>query len=498
MKSITKDITQFTMSDFYAMSIAELRDVAAFFGIDSPTTKHKKELVMLTYKAKCGVQSSLPPKTGRGRPTKGPKNDYFVDWDQVTDQGMGMDEFQSMNIELNDNSNNKIEFINDITPSIGTVIRTNDQNNISTYEGNLEIMSEGYGFIRAENYCNSRGDAYVHAKIIKKNELRKGDYIVAQGIKQYEGKPASITVINTVNGKNLELRKYRPHFEELASIYPNEKYKLELESDDISNRIIDLVCPIGKGQRAMISSPPQTGKTTLIKKIVNSLNIRYPRTLPYVVLVEERAEEITEITNSVSCPVLFSTFDESPLRHVKVCEMAIERAKRDVEDGRDVVVIIDSMTSLARSYNLLAESSCGSVSYDIDYESLSYTKKIFGLAKNTGVHGSLTIIATFDIETGSSIDDIIYNEFKHASNMELRLSSECASERVYPAIDLQRSFTKRVDLLLSPIEMESNMMLRDMAVDTTSGTTRDLIRLISETKNNDELCKTIKQKYCKL
>lgn len=488
-----EDITHYSTADFYAMSIAKLRDVAAFLGVDSPTTKPKGELVELVNQAMSGLIPIIPQKIGRGRPTKGPKGEYFIDWELISSRNTADDEFVSMNIVFHDNSDENIEFMTRKGRYGQSEIQPISQNIMQSFEGSLDIMSEGYGFIRTNKFSNSRGDAYVHAKIIKCNDLRKGDYIVAQGMKQYEGKPASISIINTVNAKCISEIKNRPRFEELAAIYPNERYVLGVSQDDISNRLIDIVCPIGKGQRAMISSPTQGGKTTLIRDIANSLSVNYPETLTYIILVAERPEEVTELTNSVHCPVIFSTFEECPERHIRICEIAFERAMRDVEEGLDVVVFIDSMTSLARAYNMIADSNCRSTVCDIDYDALSQAKKIFSRAKNTDKQGSLTVIATFNIGSGSNIDDVIYNEFKCTCNMEINLSDECVCAGVYPAIDIHNSSTKRVDLLLSPCEMKINIALKAMLNDTQVDCTRNILKLIAQTNSNDDLyCVVVK------
>ena len=482
-----EDITHYSMADFYAMSIAKLRDVAAFLGVDSPTTKPKGELVELVNQAMSGLIPIIEHKTGRGRPTKGPKGEYFIDWDLIRSGNDSDDEFVSMDITFNDSGDEGIEFTNDSSRYEHSTIQPIKQNSIQSFEGSLDIMSDGYGFIRANNYSNSRGDAYVLAKIIKSYDLRKGDYIVAQGRKQYEGKPASISIINTINGKCISEIKDRPRFEELSAIYPNERYILGVSHDDIANRMIDIVCPIGKGQRAMISSPTQGGKTTLIRDIANSLSANYQQTLTRILLVAERPEEVTELTNSVSCPVIFSTFEESPERHIRICDITFERAMRDVEDGLDVVIIIDSMTSLAKAYNMITDNDCRSTACGINYDALAQAKKIFSRAKNTDKHGSLTIIATFNIGSGTEIDDVIHQEFKSACNTEINLSAECACAGVYPAIDIHTSSTKRADLLLSNCEMKMNIALKSMLSDTQVDSTRNALKLISKTTSNDDL-----------
>lgn len=474
------DITYLTVTDLYSMSITKLRDIAAFFGIDSPTTKKKHELVKLIHFTMCGGCANAQ-KTGRGRPTSPPKNDYYFDWEKAK-------EF---------NSNQEFD-----TTNLSSKTTVNEDDNGYVFDrpeddgeefcGVLDIMQDGYGFVRVNKYELSASDVYVGSKTIRKFGLRRGDYLRVIAKQQFEGKPAAVINVITVNGEHTSKIINRPNFDDLVPVYPDRKYGLSNgKKSNVSMRIVDLVCPIGAGQRALIVAPPKAGKTTVIKNIANSININYPDVVLYVLLIDERPEEVTDMQRSINGEVVFSTFDDTPEHHIKVSEIVIDRAKRDVEMGKDVVVVMDSLTRLARAYNVVTESSGKTLSGGIDPQALQPAKKFFGSARNIEDGGSLTIIATALVDTGSRMDDVIYEEFKGTGNMEMHLSRRLSELRVFPAIDISKSGTRREDLLLSNKELEASFALRRMLSRNEGEATYDFLRMVLATKNNAELCEQI-------
>lgn len=357
--------------------------------------------------------------------------------------------------------------------------------------GILEVM-DGYGFIRCDNYLTGEDDVYVSASQIRRFRLKTGDILTGKTRLKREGeKYGALLRINTVNGIDPEIAKHRANFEDLTPIFPNERIKLEQEKQNVSMRIVDLLSPIGKGQRGMIVSPPKAGKTTLLKDVALSVKASNPDMHLIILLIDERPEEVTDIKETVggkNVEVIYSTFDEQPERHRKVSEMVIERAKRLVEHGQDVMILLDSITRLARAYNLTVAPSGRTLSGGLDPASLYMPKRFFGAARNTREAGSLTILATALVDTGSKMDDVVYEEFKGTGNMELVLSRKLQERRVFPAIDIPKSGTRREDLLLTRKEYEAINIIRkslngvkqDEAVD-------NLLDLFARTHTNDEL-----------
>ena len=370
---------------------------------------------------------------------------------------------------------------------------TNEEDEI--VEGILEVLPDGYGFLRGENYLSTPKDVYISPVQIRRFKLDKGDKIkgIARLPKEGEKFPALIYV-GEVNGEAPEKAYRRTKFDDLIPIYPNERIKLETSSNEYSMRIIDLMCPIGKGQRGMIVAPPKVGKTTLLKKIANSISINNPEIELIVLLIDERPEEVTDMRRSIKGDVIYSTFDELPEHHVKVAEMVLERAKRLTEQKKDVVILLDSITRLARAYNLVVPSSGKTLSGGFDPSALHKPKKFFGAARNIENGGSLTILATALIETGSRMDDVIFEEFKGTGNMELHLDRRLSEKRIFPAIDLNKSGTRREDLLLSPEELEAVWtMRRALANKGTQETTETVIDHLAHTRNNRELVEVIRK-----
>ena len=354
-------------------------------------------------------------------------------------------------------------------------------------EGILDILPDGYGFLRGENYLSSPKDVYISVVQIRRFKLDTGDII--KGISRFkEGeKFPSLIFVGEVNGEAPEKAARRKRFDELTPIYPNERIKLETEPNEYAMRIIDLMSPIGKGQRGMIVAPPKVGKTTLLKKVANSISTNTPETKLIVLLIDERPEEVTDMKRSINGEVIYSTFDELPEHHVKVAEMVLERAKRLVEQGQDVVILLDSITRLARAYNLTIPSSGRTLSGGLDPASLHKPKKFFGAARNIENGGSLTILATSLVDTGSRMDDVIFEEFKGTGNMEVHLDRKLSEKRIFPAIDVNKSGTRREDLLLTPKERETVFALRKaMNSMPVADVTEQIISLMVRTKSNSE------------
>ena len=355
-------------------------------------------------------------------------------------------------------------------------------------EGVLEILPDGYGFLRGENYLSTPRDIYVSPVQIRRFRLDIGDKIkgIARLPKEGEKFPALIFV-GEVNGEAPELAYKRIKFDDLIPIYPEERIRLETTSNEYAMRIIDLMCPIGKGQRGQIVAQPKVGKTTLLKKIANSISTNNPEIELIVLLIDERPEEVTDMKRSIKGEVIYSTFDEMPENHVKVAEMVLERAKRLVEQKKDVVILLDSITRLARAYNLTVPSSGRTLSGGIDPASLHKPKKFFGAARNIENGGSLTILATSLIETGSRMDDVIFEEFKGTGNMEVHLNRALSEKRIFPAIDINKSGTRREEKLLDTKELETVFALRKaLSTMSTEEVTEQLIQEMVKTKNNKE------------
>ena len=361
-------------------------------------------------------------------------------------------------------------------------------------EGVLEVLQDGYGFLRSENYLPGNHDIYVSIAQIRRFGLRTGDLVTGKTRPSKEGERfLALLYITAINGDDPELAQKRRPFEELVPIYPNERLTLELEGgrysrdQNLAIRLIDLIAPIGKGQRGLIVSQPKSGKTTLLKNIANGISTNYPGVTLIVLLIDERPEEVTDMQRSIKGDVLYSTFDELPEHHTRVAEMAHERAMRLVEQGKDVVVLIDSITRLARAYNITIPATGKTLSGGMDPGALHKPKRFFGSARNIENGGSLTIIATTLIETGSRMDDIVYEEFKGTGNMEIHLDRKLSEKRIFPAIDIYKSGTRREELLLSPQEREAiSTMRRVLGTGNPADVTEQLIAMLEKTENNDE------------
>ena len=356
--------------------------------------------------------------------------------------------------------------------------------------GVLEIIeNNNYGFLRGKNYLTGPDDIYVSPSQIRRFNLKTGDEVCGKVRIPKEGeKFKALLYVQKVNGENPERAVGRKPFETLTPIYPNQRLRLETQSSNLSTRLMDIISPIGKGQRGIIVAPPKAGKTTLLKKIAQSISKNHPEIKLIVLLIDERPEEVTDMQRSINGEVIYSTFDEEPEHHTKVAYMVLERTKRMVEQGQDVVILLDSITRLSRAYNLTITPTGRTLSGGLDPGALIMPKKFFGAARNIEEGGSLTILATALIETGSRMDDMIYEEFKGTGNMEVHLNRKLQERRIFPAIDIYKSGTRREDLLFeSQLERETAFNIRNVLYDDNiQNITEQLINLLAKTKNNVE------------
>lgn len=359
--------------------------------------------------------------------------------------------------------------------------------------GLIDITADGYGFLRSNGYDSGEEDTYVSPTQIRRFRLRKGDKILGLTRDRKETEKFSpLIYINEINDIKISDLKARKDFDDLIPIYPNEKYILENKKDEVSTRIIDLLVPIGKGQRALIVAPPKAGKTSLLRSILKGIEVNYPKSKIFVLLVDERPEEVTEMQRFTNAEVIASTFDELPQNHIRLAEFVLERAKRLVELGEDVVILVDSITRLSRAYNVNTPSSGKTLTGGLDPFALHKPKRFFGSARNVENGGSLTIIATTLVDTGSKMDDMIYEEFKGTGNMEIHLSRKLSELRIFPAIDIYKSGTRKDNLLLTEEEMQTaNLIRRKLSNTNTNEIMENLVKNIKKTKDNKDFVKVI-------
>ena len=452
------------MSDLENMTLLELRNFAKEKNIKNISKLKKDELVALLKQI---AETSKPHETHENKSE--------------------LDKESEIRYDKNDE-----EQFDEINESVVDYKVTNDDDEI--VEGILEVLPDGYGFLRGDNYLSSPKDVYISPIQIRRFKLDTGDIVKGISRTKEGEKFPSLIFVGEVNGEHPEKAAKRKRFDELTPIYPEERLKLETTTTEYAMRIIDLISPIGKGQRGLIVAPPKVGKTTLLKKIANSISANNPEVELIVLLIDERPEEVTDMKRSIKGQVIYSTFDEMPEHHVKVAEMVLERAKRIIEQNKDVVILLDSITRLARAYNLVMPSSGKTLSGGLDPAALHKPKKFFGAARNIENGGSLTILATALIETGSRMDDVIFEEFKGTGNMEVHLDRKLSERRIFPAIDINKSGTRREDLLLSKKELETLYMLRKaMNNMSTADMTEQLISKIIATKNNEEFIALIEK-----
>lgn len=435
-----------------------LRELGREIGVRAPAAKKKSDLISDILAIQRGDLKPVP-KTSVGAPQK-----IKVDISKFLDdrQNQPYDEKPIDKIVFRDSSNEG-----------GFII-----------EGVLEIHMKGYGFLR----CPSFGDVFVSQANVNRFNLRRGDSVKAIAKFVQEESSAALQNVISVNGVDISKMGKRKNFDELVPYYPTRRIRLERDGvqNELAVRCIDMFAPIGMGQRGLIVAPPKTGKTTILKMIAKSIEENYPDAVLILLLIDERPEEVTDMKRSVDSEVVFSTFDESPEHHVRTAELVINRAKRMVESGKDVIILMDSITRLARAYNSVVESSGKILSGGLDPVALQGPKRFFGAARNIEDGGSLTILSTALIDTGSRMDDVVFEEFKGTGNMEIHLSRELSEKRIFPAIDLYKSGTRKEELLLTDKELDTARKLR-LILSERPDATDSLLEMLKKTKNNDDL-----------
>ncbi|MDD4726108.1 MAG: transcription termination factor Rho [Tissierellia bacterium] len=448
-------------------TLLELREIAKAYGISAVYKYKKDELIDIIIKTLSSPMVNIDVEDTSGFADEG-DSDNKID---LTDIDLE---------DLSDNATEEIEHLEDINLA----------------EGILELHSDGYGFLRRNNYQSGDDDIYISPSQIRRFRLKTGDKVtgITRPAKAGE-KFKALLYVKYVNGMNPDTAVNRPEFESLTPIYPNQRLNLEISSNEYATRMIDLIAPIGKGQRGMIVSPPKAGKTTLLKMIANSIAKNHPEVEIIILLIDERPEEVTDMKRSVKGDVVYSTFDELPKNHTKVAEIVLERAKRLVEHGKDVVVLLDSITRLARAYNITIPPTGRTLSGGLDPGALHKPKRFFGAARKIEEGGSLTILATALVETGSRMDDVIFEEFKGTGNMEIHLDRKLSEKRIFPAIDINRSGTRREELLLTQKELETIWALRKaMGSQSTQEVTEAFIVKLVQSKSNEDFINDIRNK----
>lgn len=498
----------YSKEDLESLNLTSIKEIAKFFNIESPYKYNKSDLILKILSTQDNFNlnnenndnldiknlsidnlKTLAIEYGLDNPnslTKDQLVEYIYKYESE-------DDFSNEEEIKSENSSNisKIDTTN-LSNNAEKIIEKMDEINYVT--GFLEILPDGYGFLRMKNYLSGDGDVYVGHSQIRRFRLRTGDKVQGVVKPSKEGENFNALIyINEVNDLPPQTATRRPNFDNLTPIYPNERLKLETTTTETAMRLIDIVSPLGKGQRGLIVSPPKSGKTTLLKKIAKSIEKNYPDTHLIVLLIDERPEEVTDMKRSVNGEVVFSTFDEMAKNHTKVAEMVIERAKRLVENKRDVVILLDSLTRLARAYNLVTPPSGKTLTGGLDPLSLHAPKKFFGAARNIEEGGSLTILATALVDTGSRMDDIIFEEFKGTGNMEVHLNRKLSEKRIFPAIDIFKSGTRKEELLLSKEEYEfSNYIRRATSDDDKLKVTEFMLSSLEKYKTNKEFINTSK------
>ena len=385
----------------------------------------------------------------------------------------------------------KLDIINKITEE-NTEKKSKRPDNVQLMTGVLEVKPDGYGFLRFENFAASADDIYVSPTQIRRFNLKTGDEITGDcRITDEEGKSSPLLYVKKINGDPLEVALKRRPFEKRVPVFPEEKINLETDRDEYATRIIDLIAPIGKGQRGMIVAPPKAGKTTIIKSIAKAIEKSNPEIKLIILLIDERPEEVTDIKESTDCEVIYSTFDQQPENHCRLSELVLERAQRLVEQDKDVVILLDSITRLVRAYNLTEPATGKTLTGGLDPNALYKPKKFFGAARNIKDGGSLTIIATALVETGSRMDDVIFEEFKGTGNMELKLDRILQERRIFPAIDIVKSGTRREEMLISPDTVKASWKLRRMVSGDGQDGYQKVLQLLRATDKNSEFTNLI-------
>mgnify|MGYP001088912794 CR=1 FL=1 len=478
--------------DMDNLTVAELKEIAKNLGLKN-ISKYKKTQLIEEIKKVSPV--SIEKDGVILREKISPKSEAIHNEKEETTENVRVEEKKSVE-EKTQNEKNEDEKVSEEEKREKLKEMINES---GTAIGVLEIIeSNNYGFLRGKNYLTGPEDIYVSPSQIRRFNLKTGDEVQGKVRTPKEGeKFKALLYVERVNGENPERAVGRKPFEKLTPIYPEQRLRLETIQSDLSTRLMDIISPIGKGQRGIIVAPPKAGKTTLLKKIAQSISQNHPETKLIVVLIDERPEEVTDMQRSIKGEVIYSTFDEEPEHHTKVAYMVLERAKRMVEQGQDVVILLDSITRLSRAYNLTITPTGRTLSGGLDPGALIMPKKFFGAARNIEEGGSLTILATALVETGSRMDDMIFEEFKGTGNMEVHLDRRLQERRIFPAIDVYKSGTRRDDLLFkNQVEKEAAFNIRRVLYDenNTQNITEQLISMLSKTKNNDEFVNFIIKK----
>jgi transcription termination factor Rho len=485
-----------TKQEYENMTLASLKDIAKDLGVKNISKYKKNELIEEILKfsgnfiEKNGVilRENIAPKVVEETRNSVAKTNVREDSRVTSNETTKPND--NLNSKIGNNESEAAEKKENLKEMI-------NESNVA--KGILEILeNNSFGFLRCRNYLTSSDDIYVSPSQIRRFNLRTGDEVEGKVREAKEGeKFKALLFVQKVNGEHPENAIGRKSFETLTPIYPKERLKLETpDGGDLSSRLMDIICPIGKGQRGIIVAPPKAGKTTLLKKVAQNIAGNYPDVKLIVLLIDERPEEVTDMMRSINGDVVYSTFDEEPQNHAKVAQMVLERAKRMVEQGKDVVILMDSITRLSRAYNLTINPTGRTLSGGLDPGALIMPKKFFGAARNIEEGGSLTILATALVETGSRMDDMIFEEFKGTGNMEVHLDRRLQERRIFPAIDIYKSGTRKEDLILSKEELEVAFSLRkSMYRDgNADGVTENLINMLSKTRDNKEFINVFQKK----
>ena len=474
---------------YESLALVDLKAVAKARGLRGISAMKKDELVeaMLAAdeKDKAEGRSAAQPKGVMGTKATDRKETKSKEEVKAKEEPKGKEELRSREEKDASGKTEEEKTIEELDSGISA-------------HGILEVMPDGFGFIRCENYLPGENDVYVAPSQIRRFGLKTGDILEGNTRVRTQGeKFAALLYVKSINGYTPEESSKRYNFEDMTPIFPNERLHLEMPGASVAMRVMDLISPVGKGQRGMIVSPPKAGKTTLLKDVAKSVKRNSPEVHLIILLIDERPEEVTDIKEAIEGPnveVIYSTFDELPEHHKRVSEMVIERGKRLVEHGKDVVILIDSITRLARAYNLIVPPSGRTLSGGLDPAALHMPKRFFGAARNMREGGSLTILATALVDTGSKMDDVVYEEFKGTGNMELMLDRKLSEKRIFPAIDIPRSSTRREDLLLSQDELDAMNIIRKALNGLKSEESLDkILDLFAKTRNNQEFVNMVKK-----
>ena len=492
------NLDNITVDKLNDITLVELKDIAKELGIKSISKYKKSELIDIIIK---NYKNELKKDEDKNLESVEFKETEINIATKNYDKKVSDNRYQkntdirnqsidTRNLRNNTNRNNHIPKVIDESKIVDEFNTSKDDEAI----GVLEILPDGFGFLRGSNYLSTEGDVYVSPSQIRRFNMKTGDKV--KGITRHPKtgeKFRALLYVQKINDENPDTAIKRRAFETLTPIYPEERLSLERNQNDIATRLIDLISPVGKGQRGLIVAPPKAGKTSLLKNVANSIAKNHPDVELIVLLIDERPEEVTDMRESINGDVIYSTFGQVSSHHVKVAEMVLNRAQRLVEHGKDVVILLDSITRLARAYNLTISPTGRTLSGGLDPGALHGPKKFFGAARNIRQGGSLTILATALVETGSRMDDVIFEEFKGTGNMELSLDRKLAEKRIFPAVDIYKSGTRREDLLLSDEEKTALWKLRrEMSNNSVLEVTDKVIELLKRTKNNEEFIKSIK------